>query len=163
MAEIVRATEDHWQQLRIVRLAALEADPSAFGSSLERELPFPEDRWRGWTRTAACFLSVEDGAPTGMASLRVLPEPVSQSATAEINAMWVYPERRGTGAGTGLLLACLDQARTDGHQLVRLWATSGNNGAIKLYEQHGFTVTGRVEALISDPQLNVLEFVLALA
>jgi ribosomal protein S18 acetylase RimI-like enzyme len=50
-------------------------------------------------------------------------------------------------------------SRTSG----RLWAASGNNGAIKLYEQHGFTATGRVEPLISDPQLNVLEFVLALA
>ena len=80
----------------------LEADPSAFGSTLERELPFPEDRWREWTRTAACFLSVQDDAPTGMASLRVLPEPMDQSATAEINAMWVDPERRGDGHRTGV-------------------------------------------------------------
>lgn len=163
MAEIVRATEDHWQQLRTVRLAALRADPSAFGSSLERELPFAEDRWRQWTRTAACFLAIEDGTAFGMASLRALPAPASQAATAELNAMWVDPEHRGTGTGTGLLIACLDQARADRHQLVRLWATSGNSAAISLYEQHGFTPTGQVEPLISDPQLNMLEYVLALA
>lgn len=162
MAEIVRATEDHWQQLRTVRLASLEADPSAFGSTLDRELPYAEDRWREWTKSAACFLALEDGIAFGMATLRRLPKPSEQAATAEINAMWVDPERRGTGAGTGLLLGCLEQARTDRHQVVRLWATSGNSGAITLYEKHGFIPTGRVEPLLSDPQLDVLEFVLPL-
>ncbi|MGI8664690.1 MAG: GNAT family N-acetyltransferase [Jatrophihabitans sp.] len=165
MAEIIRATEQDWQQLRVVRLAALEADPSSFGSELARELAYPEDRWRAWTSGSACFLALVDRQPIGMIVARTITnaDADAEVPTAEINAMWVAPEQRGSGVGRGLVTAALDWARAGHQQLVRLRVTSGNDAAIRLYEQQGFTPTGRTEPLLSDPRLSVLEYLLALA
>lgn len=156
--DIVRATAADWQQIRAVRLAALAADPSAFGSTLERERTFTEDKWRSWPGGAAIYLARVDGRPVGIGLIRGL---TGEIADGEINAMWVDPETRGTGVGRALMQALLDSGRAGGYQSVRLWVTSGNDAAIRLYEQAGFVATGRAEPLLSDPQLTVLEYVLA--
>ncbi len=156
--DIVRASADDWQQIRAVRLAGLAADPSAFGSSLERELAYTEDRWRSWPATAAIYLARSDGRPVGIGLLRAL---TGENADGEVNAMWVDPETRGTGVGRALLQAMLDSARAGDYQSVRLWVTNGNAAATALYETLGFVRTGRTEPLLSDPELTVLEYVLA--
>ena len=157
MAEIRRAVPDDWPMLRTVRLRALEADPSAYGSTLERERAYTEDRWRSWPGTAAVFLAVDDRRPIGIAVIRQL---TGENADGEINAMWVQPESRGTGIGRQLLDAALGSARAGGYRSVRLRVTSGNLGAITLYERAGFTRTGRDEPLQSDDQLTVHEYLL---
>jgi len=43
---VERITGDDWEHLRAVRLGALADSPSAFGSSLEREQQYDEERWR---------------------------------------------------------------------------------------------------------------------
>ncbi|MEO6703172.1 MAG: GNAT family N-acetyltransferase [Jatrophihabitantaceae bacterium] len=160
MAEIRRAGPDDWQQLRAVRLQALEADPSAFGSTLDRELAFAEDEWRGRTRSATNLLAVEAGSDRviGIGTVRQLDD----GRTGELNAMWVDPQARADGVGGQLLAALLDQARAAGCQQAQLRVTTGNDAAIKLYERAGFVATGRTEPLPSDPQLTIVEYVLAL-
>lgn len=154
---MIRIDESRWKQLRDVRLAALEADPSAFGSSLERELAFTEDDWRARTATAATFLAVDESAAMGLVSGRRLPK----SGAAELNALWVDPQRRGAGVGASPVGAVLDWTRADGGRLLRLWVTSGNAAAIRLYEQLGFRRTGAEKPLPSDPQLTEFEFSLS--
>ena len=119
MTTIVRAGEDDWQTVRAIRLAALTADPSAFGSTLQRELAYPEDRWRGWaTRPGgACFLAVEPDATVGLVTVKALEEPDA----VELNALWVDPEHRGTGTGAALVAAVADWARAQGKQRLLLW------------------------------------------
>src|SRR5579859_7234255 len=39
-------TEDQWARLQLVRLAALQDDPSAFLSNHEKEAMFDEEQWR---------------------------------------------------------------------------------------------------------------------
>ncbi|HEX2903958.1 MAG TPA: GNAT family N-acetyltransferase [Jatrophihabitans sp.] len=166
---IARAEPADWQQLRAVRLAGLEADPSAFGSSLERELAFTEDRWRSWPQTSTIYLACDGDRAVGIGLIRSLtdrtdpadPPEKPPPPAGEINAMWVDPELRGEGIGELLLRALLDAGRAAGYQAVRLWVTRGNDGAIRLYERCGFLPTGRTEPLLSDPQLTVLEYVLA--
>lgn len=160
--EIVRATEADWQQVRAVRLQALEADPSAFASSLQRELAFAELAWRERIRTATWFLAMPGGPvdpPAGVALMRPL-EPGAH-ADFEINAMWVTPELRGQRIGDALLDATLTAARAAGARKIRLWVTNGNSGALALYTRRGFVPTGRTEPLLSDPELTVLEYVVA--
>ncbi len=159
MADVIQIDEAWWAQQRAIRLQALEADPSAFGSTLERELGYPEDRWRGWLRSGACFLAVEGQAPVGMIVVR----DREVATEAEINAMWVNPEFRGAGIAGALVRAALDWAGRQRRQLVRLWVTTGNDAAIQLYEKIGFSRSGAEEPLASDPQLTMLEFILALA
>ena len=42
--------EDQWQRYRDIRLAALESDGHAFGSSLEAEILYSEAEWRSKAR-----------------------------------------------------------------------------------------------------------------
>lgn len=163
MTQVLRAGPADWHRLRDVRLRALAADPSAFGSSLEREQGFDERRWRSWPATSAVLLAIEPDAPdqpVGLASLRALA--ADENADGELNAMWVEPERRGTGLGEQLLRAALASATAGGYRSVRLWVTDGNLGASTLYERAGFRRTGRTEPLLSDPQLTVHEYLLVL-
>lgn len=163
---IVRASEADWQLVRALRLRALQADPSAFASSLERELAFGEREWRERIRTAGWFLALADGTPVGTAA--GLPLSAAESGpTGElppdyrIISMWVAPELRGRRVGEALLDAVLAEARTAGARKLQLWVTTGNSGALALYTRRGFVPTGRTEPLLSDPQLTVLEYVLS--
>jgi GNAT superfamily N-acetyltransferase len=159
-AAIIRADAERWPLVRQVRLAALAADPSAFGSTLQRELGYDEARWRGFVAGAANFLAVADGLPVGIASIRRL---AGGAAGSELNGMWVQPEYRGAGIGAALLAAALDTARAGRYGSVRLWVTGGNLGATALFERFGFTRTGHQAPLPSDPGLVMLEYVLAVA
>lgn len=159
--EIIRAGEADWPLVRAVRLRALEADPSAFASTVQREAGFTEEIWRDRIRGSAWFLAMPSepaDAPAGMALIRPL-EPGS-NAEFEINAMWVAPELRGQGIGEAMLEATLGAAGSSGARTVRLWVTNGNDGALALYTRRGFRATGRTEPLLSDPQLTVAEYVL---
>jgi ribosomal protein S18 acetylase RimI-like enzyme len=170
--QVVRIDEQAWRRLRDVRLAALAADPSAFGSSLDRESRFEEDRWRAWPRTSACFLAepMETGLgqPVPAAGLAVGKDhgaggtETAESTVAELNALWVAPEARGLGVGAALVTAVLDWAQASGKQRLTLWVTSGNAGAIGLYERLGFGRTGAVKPLPSDPELTEVEYALLL-
>jgi GNAT superfamily N-acetyltransferase len=174
--KIVRAGEADWRLVRAVRLRALEADPSAFASTLQREAALTEQDWRDRIRGSAWFLAMPGrpadppagvadppakpaDPPAGVALIRPL-EPGSD-ADFEINGMWVTPELRGQRIGEALLDAVL--AAAAGARAVRLWVTNGNDGALALYTRRGFVPTGRTEPLLSDPQLIVAEYVLALS
>jgi ribosomal protein S18 acetylase RimI-like enzyme len=160
--EIVRAGEADWPLIRAIRLRALAADPSAFASTLRREARLTEHDWRDRIRGAAWFLAMPGrpaDPPAGVALVRAL-EPGSD-ADFEINGMWVEPELRGQRIGEALLDAVLAAAGAGGARTVRLWVTDGNDAALALYIRRGFRPTGRTEPLLSDPQLIVAEYVLA--
>lgn len=74
-----------------------------------------------------------DGAPVGIGMMREM-EP----GIAEIQRVFVSPAARGTGAGKVLTLALMDQAREDGHTIVRLDTGRALVEAIGLYKKLGF-------------------------
>jgi GNAT superfamily N-acetyltransferase len=159
---IERVDEHGWRSLRELRLTALQADPSAFGSTLERELDFPEDRWRNWARTRACFLawSADGGVdlPIGMA----VGKDRCEGVEAELVALWVDPEHRGMAVGAALVSAVVEWARADGRRRLNLWVVPGNDAAIGLYERLGFVPTGAAQPLPSDSQQTEVEYALPL-
>jgi len=53
----------------------------------------------------------------------------------------IVPSKRGSGLGSELLDALLEQARSDGHEAISLSVEQGSP-AIGLYERHGFSVVG---------------------
>ncbi len=71
-----------------------------------------------------------DGTPIGTG--RLLPD-------GHIGRMAVRKAARGTGVGSALLLALMEQARQRGDQLVAL---SSQSHAAPFYERHGFAVEG---------------------
>jgi GNAT superfamily N-acetyltransferase len=155
---VIQVTEDSWQELRDVRLAALAEAPAAFGSSLRREQDFDEDRWRAWTRSAALFIALAGGSPVGMAA------GVSGNSSEErkLVAMWVDPAWRGRNAASKLLSSVVDWAGSEGSKRLRLWVAEGNESARRLYEGRGFEVTGGRAPMPSNPAVYRNEMVLEL-
>jgi GNAT superfamily N-acetyltransferase len=155
---VFQVTEDSWQELRDVRLAALADAPAAFGSSLRREQDFDEARWRAWTRSATLFMAFAGGSPVGMAA------GVSGQSTAErkLVAMWVDPAWRGRNAASKLLSSVVDWAESDGSKLLRLWVAEDNESARRLYQGRGFELTGGRAPMPSNPAVYRNEMVFAL-
>jgi GNAT superfamily N-acetyltransferase len=161
---VERVDVSGWRELRELRLTALGADPSAFGSSLDREMGFSEDRWRSWPRTNACFLawqSVDGGAERAIGL--AVGKDRQDGTEAELVALWVDPEHRGMTAGQALVSAVIDWARADHRQRLCLWVIPGNDAAIQLYERLGFVATGAAKPLPSDPRQTEVEYELGLS
>jgi GNAT superfamily N-acetyltransferase len=76
--------------------------------------------------------------------------------------MWVAPGARRSGAGAELVRRVIDWASDSGYRRVELWVTRGNDAAEMLYLRSGFTVTGDVKPLPSDPCKNEIRMRLEL-
>jgi ribosomal protein S18 acetylase RimI-like enzyme len=156
MIVVREITQDDWEQMRDVRLAALAEAPSAFGSSYAREVAFTEEQWRGRIseRSATFFARVDSAdsapvaaAPAGLAGVYV------EDGTANLVSMWVRPSARGLGVGKALIEAAAAWAKARGFAALFLWVTEANTSARRLYDQCGFTPTGERQPLPSDPAL----------
>ncbi|MFG1858449.1 GNAT family N-acetyltransferase [Actinomadura geliboluensis] len=144
-----------WRTWRDLRLAALRDAPSAFSSSLERELGYDEQRWRaGMAPERGVKVAARlGGADVGIAGGYVTrPGQAGQPGEAELFGMWVAPAARGTGVADGLVDAVVSWAEQHGLRL-QLWVVTGNIAARRLYGRHGFELTGTTEPHANDPRL----------
>jgi GNAT superfamily N-acetyltransferase len=148
-----RIRADEGLALRAVRLAALSADPLAFGSTLERELPLPEAHWRQRSEEAASgtgstiYLAADlDRAPYGM-----LGAFTPEDGSRHLWGMWVDPSRRGRGVGAALLNAVLAWCQ-EVHPPGPVWldVNPDQRRAVRLYERQGFGWTGTERPLGHD-------------
>ena len=124
-----------------MRLRALADAPEAFGSTLEREQARTLDDWRAWLGRGATFVAeggvAERGAPVGLVS--AFPESES---LAHLVSMWVDAPARGSGVAGTLVDAALAWTAEAGLGRVHLFVVEGNDRARRLYERHGFRLTG---------------------
>ncbi|MEO6390390.1 MAG: GNAT family N-acetyltransferase [Pyrinomonadaceae bacterium] len=125
--------------LRKIRIEALADAPEAFGSTLDRERARTLTDWQKWISPSATFVLETGSGPQGIAA--GVPDS-TDPAVVHLMAMWVHPERRGSGAAGALVKAVLDWAEGRGASSVRLDVMHGNEPARKLYEKCGFTATG---------------------
>ncbi len=125
--------------LRQLRLAAMTDAPEAFGSNYERELARTVADWTRWLAPGATFL-VE--APEGVAVGLVAAVPDATAPLVHLMAMWVDPVARGTGAADALVEAVVAWTAARGQAVVQLHVEKQNVRARRLYERHGFVVTG---------------------
>lgn len=151
MVEIRRTTETDAEALRSIRLAALQADPTAFGRTYDEVITYgPEvwvDRATGGINSAT-FLAWNDDCAVGMAAGIEMPDAPGRS---ELVSMWTAPDSRGLGVGYQLVERVLEWARDRDTPEVRLWVTRGNDSAVRLYERCGFELTEEVGVSPSDP------------
>ncbi len=144
--------------LRDVRLRALCDAPMAFGSTLAREQGFAPETWERRAAESAtgerqAIFIVEPAA--GMASGVIDSE---DAAVAHLDAMWVAPDARGTGAGKALVDAVVAWATDRGAERLTTSVTEGNAAAAALYAAAAFADTGRREPLgHSEAVVAVLE------
>lgn len=91
----------------------------------------PDGRVVGWAAIGP--LRKEEGPPQG---------PGEPGEPGELYALYVHPERIGTGAGRALMEAALNVGRRRGHPELTLWVLADNTRARRFYEKAGFTPDG---------------------
>lgn len=140
---------DH-ADLRALRLRALGADPTAFGSTLERELTFDESVWRGRLDPTGHphFGAFRDG--TDLVGLAVGMPDADDSAFASLVGMWIDPPDRGAGVAEQLIGEVVRWALEQGVAALRLYVTEGNTRAEGAYRRIGFSRTGQTEIRSRD-------------
>jgi len=126
--------------LRSLRLEALTEAPEAFGSTYDREMARTPADWQRWLSPGVTFILEEAGTPRGLvAAVR----DADDAGIVYLMAMWVHPALRGSGAADALVTEHLAWAHAAGARLVRLDVIATNNRARRLYERHGFRLTGQ--------------------
>jgi GNAT superfamily N-acetyltransferase len=110
LAELQRASA-------LVAYAGLFAGPFPLAETVERWLRFE----------GSVHVAESDGVPVGFVA----------ASDAELDALYVAPERRGQGIGSALI-ALAPQAE-------RLWVLERNVAARRFYERHGWRPDGEVK------------------
>jgi ribosomal-protein-alanine N-acetyltransferase len=112
----------------------------------------PAERWDAAAMAAlldmpgcfACLHEGDDGAPCGMALLRVVADE------AELLTIAVLPAARGRRAGTDLVEQALREAGRRGACRMFLEVACGNETARALYLGQGFSPIGRRQSYYAD-------------
>jgi ribosomal protein S18 acetylase RimI-like enzyme len=138
--------------LRALRLEALTEAPEAFGSTYTRELARTTADWQRWLAPGVTIILEDVRKARGLvAGLH----DAQDSGIVHLMAMWVHPDLRGSGAADVLVNEHLTWARTAGARLVRLGVIATNSRARRLYERHGFRLTGRETVRETDGRLEL--------
>ena len=105
---------------------------------------------KAWGRPGdAAVIALEDGFPVGAAWFRLFRASAPgygfvDEQTPEL-AIAVVPNARGKGVGSALLEALLERARRTATPPLSLSVDRRNEGAIALYEHHGFEQVGETD------------------
>lgn len=83
----------------------------------------------------------EDGAPVGVAVMRVQPSILSLGQEAYLAELYVEPSRRGQGYGRELMIEAMRVAREHGAEYAFLITSEDDHLAQRLYEASGFRRT----------------------
>jgi len=141
-------------RLRELRLAALQADPGAFGSSHEREAAYDDRHWK--------MLAGGPGAVYVAGDFEGMAGVYLDGEQPRLWGMWVAPRARGRGVGRALVEAVTDWARVRAFGRLRLTVSDAAAAAERLYRGLGFAPTGLERPLESDPALRQREYALEL-
>ncbi|WP_186042328.1 GNAT family N-acetyltransferase [Burkholderia gladioli] len=147
--EIVRLGPSRAEDYRTIRLAALQADPDAFGSTYELEAARGLDHFVERLAGTAVFGAYCDGEIVGMAGLRREPGP-RERHKGVLWGVFVEARVRGLGVGRALLDAVLAEAAEELAQLTL--AVAGADQRVRdWYVRAGFEVYGVEPRALSVP------------
>ncbi|MCA1712173.1 MAG: GNAT family N-acetyltransferase [Actinobacteria bacterium] len=97
----------------------------------------------GWYATLERFLGAYDGDRlVGCGSWARQTYSVLVH-NAEIRKVMTHPEARGRGVARQVTSALIDDARAQGVEVLTLDCRGNNHGALRMYDDLGFVVTGR--------------------
>lgn len=142
--EIVSLTPDDWQQYMVLRLEALQYDPTAFGSTYAETVDQPEEYWReGLTTSKGIKLFASaDGELVGMAG-SFYEQDDQGTDVARIIAVYVKPAYRGRGISRALIERLLEMIRQEKKVATALLEVHQNSAAaIATYKKLGFKEIG---------------------
>jgi GNAT superfamily N-acetyltransferase len=112
-------------------------DPAVFAESR---------RSRAAPPGAQTLVAEDDGVIVGFASFgpRLVQDDsdLSTAGIGEVYAIYVAPERWGTGAGRALMTAAREALAAAGFAVMRLWVLAENHRARRFYERAGMAPDG---------------------
>jgi ribosomal protein S18 acetylase RimI-like enzyme len=145
---ITTLNPSRWEEAKILRLEALQQDPSAFGSSYDEEVAFEDHVWKTRLETAVhrdniiTLYAEFNGQLVGMMGAG-WSKYIKYKHIASIYAVYVTPSMRGRSIGSQLLHTLLDELATIPQiEKVKLMVTTNQSAAIALYEKSGFKSIG---------------------
>lgn len=147
-------------RLRELRLAALLADPDAFGATYERDAAASEEWWQDWAaqsesgeRQRTFVLADEHDRWCGLGMVRHHEE---RSGVAIVTSMWIAPEARGRGCARLLCDACAVWAKQHGLDELTLSVVVGNEPGLRAYLGAGFEIRGQTTWVRDERVLDVI-------
>ncbi len=143
MIAIKKLDAERWKDCRDLRLEALKGNPTAFGSSFEEESTFAEAEWRKRIKNAIFALSHDK--PIGMI-VYIFSSRVKTKHIANIFGVYVKINFRGQGVGRKLIESALSEIQKNKliHK-IKLTVNPEQTAAVRLYEQYGFKIVGKLE------------------
>ena len=138
--QIRRLSREDARDYRAIRLAALEGDPAAFGSTFATEVGRTLDEFAQRLETSTVYGAYVNGRIVGMAGFKSY-EGARERHKAFVWGTYVRPDVRGRGIARVLMAAVLEGARGVVEQLT-LAVAKENLAALALYRELGFEVYG---------------------
>lgn len=160
---VVRLTEDDWRSYAELRIGMLTDAPDAFWTTLADVQQRTEEQWRASSHDRTLQARAGDGTPLGTLTLltaETTPERGMRpdDGDALVLAVYVVPAARGVGVVDLLLHRALEVARDDlGSRRMVLQVNEHNLGAIRVYERHGYALTGHFLQHPARPDARDLE------
>lgn len=136
---------EHWQRLKILRLAALSESGFAFGAKYEKEAAFTDQEWIAQFARTFNLIATCDGFDAAIMTIDMLvaTNGVGDYATScWVGSCWTNPTYRGQGIFRELFQYIDSRAvELNWHrQGLGVWAD--NFPAISAYEALGFKIIG---------------------
>ena len=151
---------DEVEVFREVRLRALAESPDAFGETWHQAQAQPDTYWERLTESVTQpqgqVMVLAEHADRVIGSAFGLRDRHAPDI-GHVGGMWVEPAFRASGVGTALMTRLLTWAEQQEYEILELWVTEGNEGAIAFYRKFGFVETGKRDILPSNPTLNVIQ------
>lgn len=148
--EIVRLPITEWQSYKSLRLRALKEDPQAFGSSYEKEIQHPDEKWQSRLADNELLVFAKmNGLVVGMmGAFQTDSDKISNSAT--VYGVYVSSEARGKGISGKLIEELLNLLKGNDIATANLTVNKDQQAAVGLYKKYGFWVTGEEESIMGD-------------
>ncbi|WP_400193063.1 GNAT family N-acetyltransferase [Hymenobacter sp. B81] len=138
---------------RVLRLQALAASPESFGSTLEEETVFVDQRFAQQFSRPGRFIVGAFAGPRLIGMMGFVRE--TRRKTQHRGSIWgafVAPEYRGRGVGRALFQLLLHRLDAlDGLEQVELMVSEQSPAARRLYERAGFVEFGRLPGAFAAP------------
>ena len=143
-------TFENWEELRNLRLRALEESPEWFAAKIELESARNPEDWERELETAHWRLIADSNNTAGMMAVSKA-EPL-RDADCWLFGCWIAPEFRGQGL-MKMIIDELDQiCRTEGWVKQGLGVWPNNERAIRAYKKYGFYEGGEPRRSRSRPE-----------
>lgn len=149
---VKEAKGSDWQDLRFVRLRALQTDPSVFASNFRKESAMTEADWKNWLQSddMAIFLVYQNATVIGMSGIAVDRDDASKKR-AILWGSWLEPFARGRGLSHVMYRKRIEWAAkhpTIEHVIVSHRAS--NLSSRRANQKHGFQFTHSTERVWPD-------------